>query len=605
MNFTKSNHILALLVFLFLSVLFTAPIYDNSDMWGQKDWDQFVMWNAVPYRTITEFRQFPLWNPYVNGGNVMLAHPQSAFLSPFFIFVLIFGPYLGLKIQITVHVFLGLWGMFLLAKNLALRDMAAYLAAFVFMFAAVYPLHLTEGHTEWLCMAFMSWLFLAYRKSLDDIRYVLAGIVFLSLILLNGSVDVFNIFNVFLGLYAVLTAARSRDWMPVKSLMMIFAGTFLLCAVKLFPMLDFIREFPRTGEEAGGGVTLGILFRMLLDPNQETLDMMNWLDGYRMGLTHEWHEYGAYVGILPLVLGLAGCVIFFRKYWPLIVSGMAMLLIALGDGTMLNAWQLLRRLPVYDSLTVPSRYIVGFVFLLALTAAMTLQLINDRLAGQRGLRAKVLKGAVVLMFLFIPYHLIEMNSSIFWNAFRVEPVTLRHNPVFAQRYREVRFQEEYVTNSSIYPVFMSNSGIVEGYEVMQLTRGAVTVLGESGYRGEYFFDFPRGERELVLFSPNKLVFDIKLDRSNLLIINQNYHKGWTASIPGHRLAVSQTAGLISVVLPEGEYRLELTYRPQPFLVGGAVSLLTLVLLLAKAWEWRSPSGGRGRKKSEKPHAAVS
>lgn len=600
----KSNHLLALLVFLFLSVLFTAPIYDNSDLWGQKDWDQFVMWNAVPYRTITEFKQFPLWNPYVNGGNVMLAHPQSAFLSPFYIFVLLFGPYPGLKIQITVHVFLGLWGMFLLARQYGLRDMAAYLAAFVFMFAAVFPLHLTEGHTEWLCMAFMPWLFLVYRKSLDDIRYVLAGILFLSLILLNGSVDVFNIFNVFLALYALLTAVQRREWTPVKSLLMIGAGTFLLCAVKLVPMLDFIGGFPREGEDAGGGVTLSILYRMLLDPNQETLDMMNWLDGYRMGLTNEWHEYGAYVGVLPLLLGLTGSVIFFRKRWPLIVTGMTMLMIALGDGTLFNVWELLRRLPVYDSLTVPSRYIVGFIFFLSLAAAMTLQVINDRLAEQRGLKGRVLKTAVILMFLFIPYHLVEMNSSIFWNAFRVEPVQLRPESSFAYRHREARYQEEYVTNSSIYPVFLSNSGLVEGYEVMQLPKGDIRVLGEPGYRGEHYFDFPRGERELVLFSPNKQVFDIKLDRSNLLILNQNFHKGWTATVAGRRLAVSETAGLISVVLPEGEYRLVLAYRPQAFFIGAGVSLVTLILLLAKAWQWGCFPGQASQRAGKKPQPAA-
>ncbi len=586
----KSNLILAFLVFLFLAVLFTAPVYDNQDMWGQKDWDQFVMWNAVPHRTIREFGQFPLWNPYVNGGNVMLAHPQSAFLSPFFIFVLMFGPYLGLKIQITVHVFLGLWGMYLLAKHYGLRDMSAHLAAYIFMFAAVFPLHLTEGHTEWLCMAFMPWLFLCFLKGAIDIRYVLGGIVFLSLILLNGSVDVFNIFNVFLMLFAVLAGLQSRSWKYVRSLGLIFAGTFLLCAVKLFPMLEFIGQNPREKEEAGG-LTLKILYHMLLDPNQETLDMMNWLEGYRMGLTYEWHEYGAYVGVIPLLLCLAGSVVYFRRHWPLIVAGMVSLVIAMGNGTLLNIWALLHRLPVYDSLTVPSRYIACFVFFLALIAAMTFQGVADRCRQRPGGTGRLMRAGVIAAFLFIPYHLIEMNSGIFWNAFRVDPIELPRHDLFAQRYRETRFYEEYLTNSSIYPVFLSNSGLIEGYEVMHIPRGDVKVFGEPGYRGEHYFDFPSGERELILFSPNKLMFDIKLDRSNLLILNQNYDRGWRAAADGERLAVSHTDGLISVVLPPGQYRLEIYYLPQAFLVGLSVSIVSLLLMMAKAGQWYL---GKGR-----------
>ena len=596
-SYMKSNFILAGLVFLFLSVLFTAPVFDNSDKWGQKDWDQFVMWNAVPHKTILEHRQVPLWNPYVNGGNVMLAHPQSAFLSPFFILVLMFGPYLGLKIQITLHVFLGLWGMFLLARHYGMRGMSSYLAAFIFMFSAVFALHLTEGHTEWLCMAFMPWLFLCYLKSLDDIRYVFGGVAFMSLILLNGSVDVFNIFNVFLVLFAGLTCIQRRSLVPVKMLALAFAGTFLLCAVKVLPMLDFLSHYPRVMEEEAGGLTLKILYHMLLNPDQETLDMLNWLDGYRMGLTNGWHEYGAYIGVIPLILCVAGMVIFFERQWPLIVSGVVMFVIAAGNGSVLNLWSLLHRLPVYQSLTVPSRYIVGFIFLAALVSALAFQQLTLWCERQKDGVRKFLRIILVCVYIFIPYNLIEMNSSIFWNAFRVDPIELPVQNFFAQRYRKARFYKEYLTNSSIYPIFLSNSGILEAYEVLQVDKGDVKIPGEPGYRGEQYFDSPRGEWEMVSFSPNRLVYDIKLQRSNILFINQNYDHGWRARGNGQDLIVSNSAGLISVVLPPGEYRLDIYYLPQSFIIGGMVSGVALVLMLIRVWQiFRKPRlPGDGKK----------
>src|SRR3989338_9617391 len=105
----------ALIIFLIISVAFAYPVFKNIKNWGIHDWDQHLMLNAVPKETILEFGQFPLWSPYYCGGNAMLANPQSSFLNPLFIFVLIFGEIIGLKLLIFVYLIVGLLGMFLLA----------------------------------------------------------------------------------------------------------------------------------------------------------------------------------------------------------------------------------------------------------------------------------------------------------------------------------------------------------------------------------------------------------------------------------------------------------------------------------------------------------
>src|SRR3989338_889533 len=105
------QELIALLLFSLISLAFVYPVFQNIKNWGIHDWDQHFMYNAVPRATILEFKQFPLWNPYYCGGNAMLANPQSSFLNPLYIFVLVFGEVIGLKILIPIYLIIGLLGM--------------------------------------------------------------------------------------------------------------------------------------------------------------------------------------------------------------------------------------------------------------------------------------------------------------------------------------------------------------------------------------------------------------------------------------------------------------------------------------------------------------
>lgn len=576
LSYMKNNIILSVIVFALAAFLFSRSMFENNHLAGQEDWDQFIMWNAVPHKTIMTYQQFPLWNPYVNGGNVMLAHPHSPFLSPFFIFVLIFGPVMGLKVQITVHLFIGLCGMFLLARHLGIKGVSAYLSAFIFMGCAMFPLHLTEGHTEWLSMAFVPWFFLYYLKCLDNPKHVMGAIIALSLILLNGSVDVFNILMVFIMMFACLTSLQKRRFFPAKLLAVILGGTFLLCAVKLIPMLDFLGQNPRLIEE-NSGVTLKVLFHMLLNPDQGILDMMDWVEVYRMGLAYDWHEYGAYIGYIPLLLCFIGSVMFFEKHWPLICSGLITFVIAMGSGSLFNLWAILHRFPFYDSLTVPSRFMLGFIFYLSIISGLTFFAFEQYVRQKSKQHKNYFFIIPAIIVVLVAIDLYESNSSVFKNAFSIEPKQLSENIIFAQRYRQVLFYDDFIANSSIYPIFLSNAGIIDAYEVVHLDQGKVKALGETGYRGEFYLDQPDGEITQDYFSPNELKFTISLKKPNVLMINQNYHPGWKAEINSQKIETSETDGLISVLLPQGDYRLKVYYLPETFLIGLMFSLSFIVL----------------------------
>jgi len=585
----KNNNLIPISVFVIVAVIYALPVFSNISYWGQMDWDQFTYWNAVPREVMLNYHQFPLWTPYTNGGNVLLAHPQSPFLSPLYIFVMVLGPILGLKLQIIVHLVIGLLGMFCLARHLNLKTNAAYLSSFVYMLSSMYVLHLTEGHTEWFAMAFVPWVFYYFLKSLNEPKQTLKAVFFLALILLNGSIDVFAVFILFISVYALLKALQLKRITPLQILSFTLLGTFLLCAVKLIPMLEFLHHNPRL-TEGSGGTNLSLLSTMLLDRNQAILDIhyLSSMEIYTMGLDEQWHEYGAYIGIVPLLLFFCGAAAKWKERWPLVIAGLISVLIALGAKSPINAWGLLHNIPVYDSLTVPSRFMLGFVFSAALLSGFGLSTVEQFIAKIKNIKgARIAGGFSLLIVLFVLCDLWVVNSPIFKSAFRIPPVQITANDSFQQRFNNFNFHKKERINSydydtsysSMYPIFLSNSGILEAYEVVSVEKGEVRTISDPGYRGEIYLEYSRGNVVMEYFSPNRIVIEVDVNTPDVLVVNQNYFSGWKVRKNGKTLPAEAIRGLIATQVSPEDQKIIFYYMPLSFLSGLFVSV-SFILLVA-------------------------
>lgn len=565
-------------MFAALAGLFCCELIINFYNWGARDWDQFIFWNAVPRETILTYHQFPFWNPYANGGNVLLAHPHSSFLSPFFIFVLIFGPVAGLKMQVIVHLIIGMWGMFLLLRYKKVDEISAYVASFVYMLSSVYFLHMAEGHMEWLPMAFLPWLFLCYLKSFLQKKHIVTAIMLLALVLLAGTVNVFCIVLFILLIYSAFLAIQKNSLVPLKNIFFIFVGTFLLCSVKLLPMLEFLYKYPRLTIEADG-IGLGVLYRALLNQRQAIFDSLTLTQGEEaLGLKYRWHEYGAYIGITPLLLSLSGIIFSFRKKWPLILTAICSLLVAMGSGSPINLWKILHYLPVYNSLHVPSRFILGFIFCISVFAGIGM-FCTWKLFEKFSLIKSVFLKKIVFMAvaLFILFDLYSANAGILQNSFWINPKKIKNYKTFAQRYRYMDTNNKYF-HSNLYPVFLSNSGVINGYEVMQIDKGDLATTSSPAYKGEAYLANDGGSASIAEFSPNKIVVDVYAKQKDTLVLNQNYYTGWKVQA-SKRSAAQNFKGLIACPVGAGNQQIVFYYLPPGFLLGIFVSSVTLMILI--------------------------
>jgi hypothetical protein len=536
------------------------------------DWDQFTFWYSLPRTIILQYQQFPLWNPYSNGGNVYLAHPHAAFLSPAYVFVLIFGGLLGLKISWVFHLFFGMLGMFFLSRHLGIFKLSARLAAIVFMLCSMFTLHLTEGHIEWLGLAYLPWLFLYFLKSKESKKCLVLAVGFFALMILSSSIDVLMVTTVIISSYAIFLSIKNSKILFFRNAILIILIAIILCSIKLVPMFEFLGRNPRK-TSSDGNTEMSLLSKVLLSRDQAFYYQKTkwaWPEGkvrvrgrdFDIG----WHEYGAYIGFFPLILAMVGVFFCFKQNWPLFITGLLSLWISLGSSAFFNLWKLIHKLPVYDSLQVPSRFILGFIFCMSLFAGFGLSKAEE-VNGKKW--HKFLIG-IIVSFIFLDLFLV--NRPLLDNVFTIKPKEAEKHIEFRQRYRDlILFPGE--SRSSMYFTLMSNSGIVNSYEVVSVGHGGVAVEGENDYKGEVYLSGNNGGVNIVRHTPEYIEVEVNVLKPDLIVVNQNFYPGW--KIKGFDGKVESYNGLIAVRVPAGKYKVIFYYFPNSFMIGLSLTVLSI------------------------------
>src|SRR3989338_7200733 len=428
--------------------LFLQPVFANIKNWGLYDWNQHFFYHGSARISLLTFHEVPLWTPYYCGGTVLLANPQSPFLSPFFAFVLLLGTVVGLKVEALVFLAIGLLGMFLLARKLGCTSFAAVFAAVVFMFSSWYAARVVVGHTTFFPFALMPFAFLFYLNaaSLEPValasraRWAVAAALSIAVMFLSGGIYPFYATVLLLLFYSLIDSLSARKISPIALAVAILVFSALLASAKLVPVVDFTAGV--SAEKDVQLTSVGIVLKSLVSRNQliPDNDLQTGRDRVPEGRQKEedtlagrlpwrWHEYSAYVGIIPLLLALLVC-INFRRNWKLIASALFFLALAFGSFLPVGPWQLIRELPFFSGLHGPSRFMIVFVFFVALLAAKALSSI--KITGSRNLHASI----AVLLCVIVAADLFMVSRPLLNDVFPDKPVEIKSttlgNPEFIQ-----------------------------------------------------------------------------------------------------------------------------------------------------------------------------
>lgn len=169
----------------FFPCLFLGQAYFDNDLLAQ-----FGPWRAFLRDQLSRGR-FPLWNPYLLGGQPFFADLQNMMLYPFNYLTLPFSVPYGLSVFFFIHMVWAALGMHLWLRSLGLTAAACRVGALLFAFSGFFWLELIHPPVL-AAFAWLPWLFLFLEESSRNPRpraALGAGLAF-ALLFLCGSLQV-------------------------------------------------------------------------------------------------------------------------------------------------------------------------------------------------------------------------------------------------------------------------------------------------------------------------------------------------------------------------------------------------------------------------------
>jgi len=559
--------ILFLIIVLLIS---TWGIYSNPRTVTKKDydWDYFYLMESASRMSISEFGEFPLWNPYKCGGMVLFSHPDSKFFTPLFFLTLIFGEIISIKIEIMLMMILGIIGMYLLSKELKMSQTAGIVSTLIFTLSPHFMLRVVTGNPNWLTMLLLPLTIYLFLKR----RYILVSLIITFIVFYGGSYNLL-FFVLALGYVGIIFSKNKKK--VIFWICMIITLSILLSAIKTVTFIDTLYlNNPRMyikPQEASASILFDSLINRGTDPykNDFVIPGLKYLKNKK---TYFFVQYNSYIGLIPLVILLGGLIIFYKKLWPLLIALVLSSFYYLGNNTVINIYQLSRILPLFSSIRNQTSIGVLIIFFSAITIGKIITFAKKKF--------KIPRLTIILLIIIIALDLIIINTGILSGVF--------------EKYINNQYPEEfkfpsYVNQSSKfgeYGQFLQNHGQIicyETYPIKSISKNIIDSVNIKGnpitrnsdlFRGDVYL-INNETTEIVKYTPNSLEIRVNTTEETTLVVNQNYHKSWKSDRPVEKT----NRGLISVRVTPEDKIIRLRFSPTSFWMGMWISIITAAAII--------------------------
>ena len=593
-----------LLVGLVVAPLFVRPYAIlHGDDYRTYDWLEAAKYRSFARDTILRTGQFPLWDPYLEGGVPSYAHPSDGTTSPTFLTSLVFGEALGMKVDLAVLALLGALGLFLVGRRwLALAPPFAAFAAVAFAGGGWAPSGMAVGYYE------SNYLMLTPLVLVGVHRAAQIGSRRAALTMLLGTAALLTVGGVQMQLCLPFLVIELALWgLLARGLRLpdsggLFAGVVVVSmlvalfgAYKFLPMMELLSSRFWRVENPLDPVGY---FDGVLRPMEGLFMTAQPVGVYDADTAMPMESEYMYGGLARVVAILAPLALLARWRVGLLLLGMTALSFLLGwdggGGPQFGLYNLLVKLPVFSSVRETTRYVTFFPPMwLALAAAVALQWLwrLPQLVERRKLRWAVV--AVVAVQL-VPQLL--TSAALYRDTFQHEaaPVTERA-PVFHQvRMEDYPIPDAGDYNAMLYDLPRRGIGVV--YDAEDIPTGLVPVVqgqiilgafrpprDNPIYRGEVWVKEGAATLGDLEVPPNTLRFTARVEQDAWIVVNQNWHRDWRSE---QGFPVENLEGLLTVRVPAGfDGTVELRFRPRALRLGLAVSLPVWILALLWGGYW--------------------
>jgi hypothetical protein len=539
---------------------------------GAHDWDYMETHRYFTVLSITEYGQFPFWDPFGCGGFPAWGSPESGtnVVSPFLPLYLLLPLGVALRLEIVLLTAALVTGTWFFASRYVRSPIALAFACIFGALSSRLALQVGVGHIWHFYYAALPWVLAAY-----DRRNVALGAAVLALAVYGGGI--YPVPHTALALVGVAAyrAVRTRSWRPIGLVAQIGGFALLLAAPKLLPLLDTMWRFPRR-VPSGETIPLPWWWRIF---TARAADVPHRVPG----LDYLWHEYGQYVGVVPLLAVVAATSWRVPKETrPLRFVGWAFMVLAVGG---VGPWVLLHYVPPFSSQHVPSRFTYPAFMLLSIVAA---RVIEDRLRA----RARIAVAAVLAVCAGL---VAWENARVVAPWFRLHPPAVAVRSEFVQYARvppELSYGEvdlegpRGVGGPAGLAVHGARVGSLEcslfsglNHVMVNKETGRPSAMGARGigdphYRGEAFVE-GEGTATIERFSPGEVIVRVEgASPGSLLVLNQNWDPSWRAN--GKR-AVNHERRNAFVL--GGESLVTFRYFPRTLYAGLVLALLGIAGLV--------------------------
>lgn len=533
----------------------------------------------------------PLWNPYIFAGTPLAANPQAVLFYPGSAIQYFFPLNWAFSFDCFAHLFFAWLGAYLLLRKWELDRAGAWLLAASYAASPFLVTRIPQGiPTHIAGLSWIPWIWLFAQGS----SFLLWSGT-LALQILSGHPQFAMLNLLALGLWTLLRRPSKIPWL--------IGGTALALALdwaQAGATLQFLAHSVRT--QWNPGYSLGYSLKpsylwTFLYPNA----FGNPSDAAFSLFPSEYFEMlTAYIGLIPLILAVAGLVKN-RTLWAMLGAG---LFFALGQNN--PAFLPVQRVLALDFLRVPSRFLVVILWTLWLAAA-----IGWRTHCAR--RKSWLKGALIIvgtadvLFWSLPWVFAQESAQFLGSnppvleqlrdpgyRFATAPEIASANKAMLYRiYNATGYEAFYLAPIAIYTSHSEGQAAADGsrtyirqWETPSMERLAVkhyldgdgNVLenpdAETLVQGAQSWSMPTAER-----------FEVSADGPSELVFAQADYPGWKAWVDGEASEVRDEGGLFPSIHLErkGGRRIFFVFIPWLWYAGVGISLLTLAIIVSRVF----------------------
>ena len=551
-------------VLFLLAVYYVLPFLLKLNYWGIRDWDLFTTVTAVPVSAIVDYGQFPFWNPYLMGGNILFHHPEVAIFSPFLLLHLVLGPVVGLKIQVLICYFLGLWGSYRLGRTLGMSTLAGLLMAVGYFGSIHFALHFAEGHIPFTHFCFLPWFVHFVLQSVHVRRNIVwAGVMLALMILGNGAAVPLLYTGMFSFLLCALLSLSEKKTAYLINFVLAAMIGIGLSAVKFIPMVIYLAQNQWTGrpDESIPLSALGAIFFGL----KHSLLVKNFPEQF-----WAWHEYGAYISPLMIVLAGFGLVARFAKRYIWLVLLAFFLALGLGNFGAYSPWAILSSLPGFSSARATGRSFQFVILAAAVLGGFGFDWLRQGwLMARKKWRFALYAVAIVIA---------GTNMVLAWP---VMSEVFKYPPQFVRR--SLEFSQGIESPDNPYKNFLANRGSIKAPHLSTYHRRPALFDPFNQVAPEYVIS-GRLKVNWREYTPNVITYNVTGIQAGEMQLGMGYDIGWRAA-DGRKLRDQQ--GLIVVPFDEGPQTIELRYRTPYFYFALAI---WIIFVVAVVWLYRRMPG---------------